>query len=284
MTRQDTRFGQAPTAYDNMGFAFFGDLVNGQAPTTVVIPDGHFNQLPVVQAPTAARLAQLFTEQPNSEVFGPFTAADADVTAVNTRTLIMVPNRYVLPFLSQGMTPKAAYQALQGMVQQDHNEVACGPLIDWLRATLVRCGALQTPRTCSKPLATPTFVQPQDQQAFSVYHLGIVHVDFPQLNPTMPHNSAVLIAQGLTALTAEQRLAREEAQQQRASRSAAKSPSDFFGVQLDRLMRWCQVANEADLPPIYDLLANTKKGRIRITLQTAIEETLTQLHYVEEFP
>lgn len=49
-------------------------------------------------------------------------------------------------------------------------------------------------------------------------------------------------------------------------------------------MRWCQVANEADLPPIYDLLANTKKGRIRATLQTAIEETLTQLRYVEDFP
>jgi hypothetical protein len=49
-------------------------------------------------------------------------------------------------------------------------------------------------------------------------------------------------------------------------------------------MRWCQVANEADLPDIYEVLANTKKGKVRLVLQTAVEHTLSRLHYLEDFP
>ena len=50
-------------------------------------------------------------------------------------------------------------------------------------------------------------------------------------------------------------------------------------------MRWCQVNDEADLPPIYEALANTKKGKIRVVLQTAMEEdTLATLGYMEDFP
>jgi hypothetical protein len=44
------------------------------------------------------------------------------------------------------------------------------------------------------------------------------------------------------------------------------------------------VSSEADLPPIYVQLANTKKGQIRLTLQTAVEDALSNLKYVEDFP
>jgi hypothetical protein len=58
----------------------------------------------------------------------------------------------------------------------------------------------------------------------------------------------------------------------------------MLGVLLDRLMRWCQVSSEADLPPIYVQLANTKKGKVRLALQTAVEDALANLKYVEDFP
>jgi hypothetical protein len=284
LTRHDARFGQVPTVFDNMGVAFFGDVHNGQAPISVTIPDAHFNQSTVVQTPTDGLLAQLIAADPDAEVFGPYAAGDADTLPTIIRPVIVVPNRYALPFLTQGMVPKAAYQALGGMIAQDGNTVACAPLLDWLRVTLTRRAPNQPPRTCVDPLASPTFATPQAQQTFMAYRLGIVHNDFPHLQPGSYHGSAVLISQGINALTAEQRLARQEAEQRRNVKDAPKSPADYFSVLLDRLMRWCHATREADLPPIYEQIANTKKGQLRSLLQTTVEDALDTLGYVEDFP
>lgn len=250
----------------------------------MVIPDALYNQLQVVQVPTDARLQQLIAAEPNRETFGPFAAGDPDVYPVTTRGLMVVPNKYVVPFLTAGLDPKAAYVGLMGMIQQDGNEVACAQLLDWLRVTLTHRGPGQPARTCHEPLAPPTFMRPENQQAFATYRLGVLHNDFPHMQPGMHHNSAALIAQGITALTNEQRQARQEAELHRQTRDAPKTAAEYFGVLLDRVMRWCQVSTERDLPPIYDTIANTKKGKIRIVLQTAVEEALTNLRYIEDFP
>ena len=44
------------------------------------------------------------------------------------------------------------------------------------------------------------------------------------------------------------------------------------------------MSSEADPPPIYVQLANTKKGQVRLALQTAVEDALSNLKYVEDFP
>jgi hypothetical protein len=286
LTRHDPRFGQIPTPFDSLGLGFFGDIIDGQAPMTVHIPDALYAQLPQVQVPSAGLLTQAIADDPQAELFGPYAAGDPDVAAVTTRQLVIVPNQYAAPFLTTGLKPKAAYLALSGLITRDNQDVACGPLLDWLRTTLTRrAGAAgPNPATCNVPLVPPPFVNPQDQQAFATYRLNVLHSDFPHLRPGLHHNSAVLIAQGITALTSEQRLTREEAQQHRSDRDAPKTAHDYFGVLLDRLMRWCQVANERHLPPIYETIANTKKGRVRLVLQTALEDALTALNYVDDFP
>ena len=284
LTRHDPRFGQLPLPYDNMGLGFFGDTQNGQVPTTVHVVDAWYNQTAVTQVPTAGLLAQEFAAHPADQFFGPYLAGAPDTTPVVTRPLILVPNKYAAPFLTTGMTPRDAYQVLMGMIQQDGNEVACEPLLDWLRATLtLRGGAAPTPITCVAPATPPFFVDPATQQAFTDYRVQTFYRDFPQLQAGHQHQSAVLIAQGLTTLTDEQRQSRLEAQQHHADRLAPKKPSDLFGPRLERLMKWCQVASEADLPPIYALLAKDKK-RGRIALQVAVEDTLETLHYTEDFP
>jgi tryptophanase len=80
--------------------------------------------------------------------------------------------------------------------------------------------------------------------------------------------------------------ARQDAQQQQVLvQSAQKTPSKFVGTFLvERLMQWCHARSDADLPEIYTTLANTKKGCIRVALQTVVEEALSNLHYVEDFP
>jgi hypothetical protein len=285
VSRHDTRFGQVATPYDNQGLAFFGDLISGvQAPATVIIPDTLYNQLPVVQVPTHGLVEQELAANPQATLLGPYPAGTNDVDPIITRQLVVVPNCYVRPFLTTGLAPVQAYTLLHGMIMQDGNGVACAPLLDWLRTTLTHRAAMAYPRTCVEPLSAPTFGSPGDQQRFASYRLEILHQDFPHLRPGTHHSSAVLIAQGITALTDEQRLARYEAQQHRADRSVAKTPSEHFGVLFDRLMRWCHAITEADLPPIYERLANIKKGAMRSELQTAVEDTLANLNYLEDFP
>ena len=183
------------------------------------------------------------------------------------------------------MKPRAAYQTLFGMIQQAGDEIACEPLLDWLRVALTaRGGPVAIPATCVPPAAAPAFADLGVQQAFVTYRLTVFHTDFNHLQPGHQHQSAVLIAQGISALTAEQRLSRTEAQQRQADNASPKTPADLFSVQLERLMRWCQVVTESDLPPVYSTLAYTKKGRTRVVLQTAVEEALANLQYVEDFP
>ena len=147
LTRHDAHFGQQATAYDNIGIAFFGDTIGGQAPLTVQLPDALFNQLPVVQIPTQARLAQLLVTEPDTQLFGPYMGNDPDVEVHTTCQAMVVSNKYVVPFLNAGMTPREAYTLIHGMVQQEGNGVACGPLLDWLRVAITRCEANGYPRT-----------------------------------------------------------------------------------------------------------------------------------------
>ena len=286
LTRRDTEFGHQAMPYDGQGLGFFGDVEHGQAPASVVIPDAMFNQVGPVQVPDPGLITQEIAQAPAAELFGPYQAGTADVQPVTTRHLMIVPNRYAAPFLSVGMKPKAAYLALSGLITQDGQEVACEPLLDWLRVTMTKRAGAQgaSPITITSPLAPPVFLAPGNQQHFLAYRRNVMHTDFPHLQPGQLHNSAVLIADGITQLTTEQRLARQEAQQGRADNSAPKRPKDYFGVLLERVMRWAQVGSELDLPPIYETLANTKKGNVRVVLQTAIEDALANLQYLEDFP
>jgi hypothetical protein len=52
-----------------------------------------------------------------SSSWDPYQAGDPDVQPIATRQLLSVPNRYVVPFLNAGMTPRDAYHdALHGMM------------------------------------------------------------------------------------------------------------------------------------------------------------------------
>ena len=285
LTRKDARLGHQALPYDGMGIAFFGDMVGGQVPYSVVVPDTMFNQTGIVQAPTPGRLTQLINTDPAAELFGPFLAGDPDVLPVVTRQLIIVPNKYVTPFLTTGMKPKQAYQLLSAMIIQDGQTVACEPLLDWLLLTMIkRTGANVLPVTCTLPLSPPTFASPQAQQQFFAYRLSVVHQDFPHLGAGQAHNSAAVVAQSITTLTNQHRLTRQLQEQQIANKDSVKQPSEYFGVQLDKLMRWTQVASEADLPQIYHDIANAKKARVRVLIQHAVEQVLANLQYKRDFP
>ncbi len=100
------------------------------------------------------------------------------------------------------------------------------------------------------------------------------------MQPGHQHHKAALIAQGISALTDEQRLARQEAQQRQVVQSALQTPSEFFGTLLDRLMRWYQVASDADLPPYTTLAMDT--DRIRLLGRWQSDQMFSYLHVQAE--
>lgn len=208
LSRHSARFGQVGQVFDGQGHAFMGDVTNAQVPISVHIPDQVFNLLPATQVPTAGLLAQLMQTEPDLDVAGPFAAGDPDVTPVVTRGIMIVPNEYVLPFLTTGMQPKDAYQTILGLVQQ-HNNIACGPLLEWLRLTLTMRAANTPPRTTIAPLQAPLYAPPEVHQSFVTYRLAIAPRDLPMLSPAGQHQGAHLIANGLSTLVQEQRIARQ---------------------------------------------------------------------------
>jgi hypothetical protein len=285
LSRHDTPFGQQVRPYDDKGLAFFGDVIGGQAPNTVELPDQHFNQLTaVVQAPTMARFEQLIAADADAEAFGPFAAEDPDVEPITTRSVVVVPNIYARPFLTQGMSPKAALLALRGMIAMNGDQDSCEALIDWLRVTLVRRAANQWARTVVPPLVPPTFASPATQQDFTRYRLSLLHRDLPGTQPGMVLQSAQLIAQGISTLSHEQRQIRLDAEARHQAKEAAKTPADYWGPQLPKLMRWTQTAAEGELPRIYATIANAKKSRVRSIIQLEVEDTLQTYGYLPDFP
>jgi len=49
-----------------------------------------------------------------------------------------LPQQYINNFLGQDYMPRHAYKMMTAMVVVDGAEVACAPLLDWLRATCTR--------------------------------------------------------------------------------------------------------------------------------------------------
>ena len=117
--RFDARMGQPTTPFDGRMMAFVGDSVEGQVPSTVIIPEDSFNAVGVQYVPTVAAMDELLAQDPNLTFVGPFTAADEGVEAVNVRRALWIPNRYVIMALDEGLTPRQAWEQIRGAIVAD---------------------------------------------------------------------------------------------------------------------------------------------------------------------
>jgi hypothetical protein len=105
--------------FDDVAYAFSGDVRNGQTPHTVVWDDTYLNWVAAVQIPTAANLDQLLVADPVAQLVGPFAAGTADTEAVAVRTSVYLPNRYMSMLLDDSMTPRHAWEQVRGALVTD---------------------------------------------------------------------------------------------------------------------------------------------------------------------
>jgi hypothetical protein len=95
----------APTEFDNVGYVFFGDLTNNQAPPSIEWPANALHQVGVsVRVPQREILDQALAADPAVELLGPFGNEDAGTDVIRVRQAMLVPFRYVRILLQRPLT------------------------------------------------------------------------------------------------------------------------------------------------------------------------------------
>ena len=87
---------------------------------------------------------------PDADLLGPFTAADADVEPLHVRKTIYLPAPFVGLFLERDITPAEAWNRLHGAIVDAGQEVDFWPIVNWLWVALKK-----KVRDNNSPLALP---------------------------------------------------------------------------------------------------------------------------------
>jgi hypothetical protein len=268
-----------PTSFDQSGFAFLGDVHQGQAPASIVWANEYFNRAPDINVPTAEYLDALLQGQADLQTVGPFPVGDPDTEILQVRNTVFIPSRYMPLFLDDELTPRTAWERLRGAIVTNGDAIDCLPLINWLRcAVTLRYATDHASPLAQVVPAAQLLANLREAETFNRFRAGIVHRDFPDMGGTALAIGAQQISLRIGQLAEQQRLTRESEEAARAQ-AAHKMPSDLFTTGMQALLRWCQVGEEIQLPPIYQLAANAKKGDRRRLLQTQVSATMDSLGY-----
>jgi hypothetical protein len=201
---------------------------------------------------------------------GPFADGDADTVLVCTRYCTYIPFRYVSLLLNTNLEPRQAWERVSTAITNDGNQVACRPLLDFLKVAATRAidnAASHVVR------AWPSLPQPANAQLIDFFQ-KLVKRDLPDAYPTAAAPAgAIAIATQIGTLAAEQRQTRQEANDRQSRKEAGKGLNDVFGeVGVHTLMRLCQVNNQLLLPEVYTDLARAPKKQRQAVLQNAVTE------------
>jgi hypothetical protein len=264
----------APTDFDNVGYAFFGDVTNGQAPPSVEWPVTAFHQVVMsIRVPQREVIDQMLAAEPELTLLGPFGNDDAGTEVVRVRQAMLVPFRYVRLLLQRPLTPREAWVQVAGAIYNDGAQESCLVLLDWFRVALTRQGEGLASRLQQEhpqvPLMLPELVQRRWQ---------LVTNDLPALQPGASLAAGQVIASSLNALVADNREFRI-ADEARREQSNARTPEKCFGrTGVLKLLRLCQVPTSTNLPDMWIQMANEPHRQDGIvTIQQAFDSTAQSL-------
>jgi hypothetical protein len=264
----------APTNYDNVGYAFFGDLTNNQASPSIEWPVTAFHQVGVlVRVPRREVLDQLLAADPELALLGPFGNEDAGTDVVRVRQAMLIPFRYVRLLLQCPLTPREAWVQVAGAIYNDGTQDACGPLLDWFRVALTRQGAEQPSRLQQEhprvPLMLPALIQ---------HRWELVLADLPALSEGATLAAGHVIASSLNAFVSDNREFRNADEARRALNST-RTPEKCFGrTGVLKLLRLCQVPTSDHLPEMWTQMANEPRRQDGIvTIQQSFDSMAQSL-------
>ena len=105
--------------WDDIAFAFQGDVVQQQAPPSVMWDQNYFHTvIQLIRVPTVIMMDQLLGQDPYSQFVGPFGEDNAGTKIVCTRRATVVPHWYVQLLLAQSLTLCEAWIRVKGVGKQ----------------------------------------------------------------------------------------------------------------------------------------------------------------------
>jgi hypothetical protein len=258
-----------PTFWDNLTFAFLGDVIQGQA-TTVIFPNDAFDTVTTRTRTSAYMLQHLNDLTTAMPLFPPVADDEADALEVTVRKVIYLPAVYVPLFLSAGgYTIKQAWDRLFPALHQRQDLEVCAPLLQWLQVASTG-SALPDLVTMGDPsVAFPLNTPPADEELLT-QRLQFLHQLLPGLTapPQSLETALTQMAAAIVTQTNDSRLVRE---QRAATELEPKLPSEKFTVTLPILLEYLQVADERHLPSLWHQWANCKKRQEFQVLRDALD-------------
>ena len=260
--------GRPRAPYDNVNLATFGD-VSVLGPVTIEVPAPFFSRtilLPNVR--TSADTSRLATTYPEADQLADDIPL-GEVGDVRTRKATLLPPHLVGGVLRAttedgGLTPRALWVRFVAPLLEDENlGPVCTPFIDWAKVAYTKGVEQANPVMCT-PTPPPRHLEP----ALLDFRFRLLDTDLPLARVQHPEgiggDGNLLVA----ALGEFRRdfADREESKLARAAvkRAADSRPSARWFSNTIRLLRLCQVGDEAELPALWQAMAtNGAKVDIR---------------------
>jgi hypothetical protein len=201
-----------------------------------------------------------------------FTNFDAGTELIQSRNMVPIPHRYMRHFIGGAITPPRAWETAGGDIMNNNDQVACSPLLNFLRLACTRNVAGDG----QGPVARPVLEVPLANAVLTRHRTELVDFKLPGLNRTPILAAGQQVTQSLGELVAEQWAARQDVINRHAL-SSVKTINEYFGASTHTLLRLCQVPNTVSLPPVYQKLADYGKKKERITIQREVDDMMNQL-------
>lgn len=264
----------------NERFAFLGDVRGTQPPLLICWPDKAFDQTNNINVISATAIDTELARMPPVEDLGPFQNNDQGVETVATRKVMYLPFKFVSISLGRALTPRQAWDEIGGAVRAEppEKQATYEPLLNWLKAALIRFDATAVPANHMPAPRPPTIFTPD----YMDHAANILKRDLPAPSPsaTAPTGLAPLVS-AVNQLTSEVVQTRVEAAQRRSDLST-KTIESHYGRATDILLRLCQVSSESQLPPVYSVIANSTKRNLRVNLEQHAQQVARSIgleHY-----
>jgi hypothetical protein len=256
-TRYATSLEGDITGWDNLCFAFLGELVQGTI-TNVLFPEDAFTTA-MLCIPSIEYIQQHLEDLMDAPYFPPMDDDDPNSTQVTIRKFMYLPAVYVpLLISSSSYSLKEVWTRLYPALMQRQEVEICTPLLHWLQAASIGT----TPAAPNQIMMPPHFAMnicaPAADELLLNHHLSVLNQFLPDLKAPVPGLESALsqMATALIAQTNDGRVARE---QRRADEEAPKLPSEKFGVLLPILLEYLLIPDEQDLPELWHKWANSNK-------------------------
>jgi len=126
---------------------------------SVVILGDSFNQVNAFSVPNTAAVEAAFTADPALASLVAYANNDPDTDQYHSQCIMYMPHQYMNLLLNQGLLPCQAWEVVMAAVIANNTELACAPLLDWLRAACTQTMINRVP-TDASPIARPPLATP----------------------------------------------------------------------------------------------------------------------------